>query len=78
MKKIKTVAIIGGGPAGGTLGALLAKSGYKVRIFHTDKRPPIIVGESLLPAVVPMLRTLGIEEEVKSFSVYKPQAPLDL
>jgi flavin-dependent dehydrogenase len=74
MKKIKTVAIIGGGPAGGTLGALLAKSGYKVGIFHTDKRPPIIVGESLLPAVVPMLRTLGIEDEVKSFSVYKPGA----
>jgi flavin-dependent dehydrogenase len=73
-KKIKSVAIIGGGPAGGSLGTLLAQKGYKVGIFHTDKRPPLIVGESLLPAVIPMLRQLGIEEEVKSFSIYKPGA----
>lgn len=73
-KTIKSVAIIGGGPAGGSLGTLLAQKGYKVGIFHTDKRPPLIVGESLLPAVVPMLQKLGIEDEVKSFSVYKPGA----
>jgi flavin-dependent dehydrogenase len=76
--KIKTVAIIGGGPAGATLGALLARKGYRVGICHTDKRPPLIVGESLLPAVVPMLRTLGIEEEVKGFSVHKPGATVCL
>ncbi len=73
-KNIKTVAIIGGGPAGGSLGTLLAQKGYKVGIFHTDKRPPLIVGESLLPAVIPMIRKLGIEDEVKSFSIYKPGA----
>ena len=77
-KKIETVAIIGGGPAGATLGTLLAKNGYKVGIFHTDKRPPLIVGESLLPAVVPIMRTLGIEEEVKAFSIYKPGATVCL
>jgi flavin-dependent dehydrogenase len=75
---IKTVAIIGGGPAGGALGNLLAQKGYKVGIFHTDKRPVLIVGESLLPAVVPMLRKLGIEEEVKGFSVRKPGATVCL
>ena len=58
-RKIETIAIIGGGPAGATLGALLAQKGYKAGIFHTDKRPPLIVGESLLPAVVPMLRKLA-------------------
>ncbi len=73
-KTIKTVAIIGGGPAGGTLGTLFAQKVYKVGIFHTDIRPPLIVGESLLPAVIPMLRKLGIEDEVKSFSIYKPGA----
>jgi flavin-dependent dehydrogenase len=77
-EKIKTVAIIGGGPAGATLGALLAQKGYKVGIFHTDKRPPLIVGESLLPAVVPMLRRLGVEDEVKAFSVHKPGATVCL
>ena len=76
--RIKSIAIIGGGPAGATLGNLLAKQGYQVGIFHTDKRPPLIVGESLLPAVVPMLRKLGIEEEVKSFSVHKPGATVCL
>jgi flavin-dependent dehydrogenase len=76
--KPNSIAIVGGGPAGATLGNLLARKGYRVGIFHTDKRPPLIVGESLLPAVVPMLRTLGIEDEVKSFSVYKPGATVCL
>jgi flavin-dependent dehydrogenase len=77
-RQIKTVAIIGGGPAGGALGALLAREGYKIVIYHTDKRPPLVVGESLLPAVVPMLQRLGIEDEVKSFSIYKPGATVCL
>jgi len=76
--KIKSIAIIGGGPAGATLGVLLAKRGYKVGLFHTNKRPPLIVGESLIPAVVPMLRALEIEDEVKSFSVHKPGATVCL
>ncbi len=77
-QQIKTIAILGGGPAGATVGALLAREGYRVAIFHTDKRPPLIVGESLLPAVVPMLRRLGIEDKVKSFSIYKPGATVCL
>jgi flavin-dependent dehydrogenase len=75
---MKTVAIIGGGPAGASLGALLAREGYKVAIYHTDKRPPLVVGESLLPAVVPMMQRLGVEEEVKAFSVFKPGATVCL
>ncbi len=77
-KQIRTIAILGGGPAGATVGALLARDGYRIAIFHTDKRPPLIVGESLLPAVVPMLRKLGIEDKVKSFSLYKPGATVCL
>ena len=76
--KPKSVAIIGGGPSGATLGTLLARGGYKTAIFHTAKRPPLIVGESLLPAVVPMLQKLGIEDEIKSFSTYKPGATVCL
>src|SRR5580658_3126876 len=75
---IKSIAIIGGGPAGATLGNLLAKKGYKVGIFHTDKRPPLIVGESLLPAVIPILRELGVEEQIRAFSVFKPGATVCL
>jgi flavin-dependent dehydrogenase len=71
---IRSVAILGGGPAGATLGALLARAGVDVTIFDGGKRPPLIVGESLVPAVVPFLRALGIEDEVASYSVFKPGA----
>ncbi len=63
--------ILGGGPAGATLGALLARRGARVSLFARGKRPQIIVGESLVPAVVPYLRALGVEEEVASYSVWK-------
>jgi len=33
-----------------------------------------VVGESLVPAVVPILRMLGVEDEVRAYSVYKPGA----
>ena len=58
-----SVAILGGGPAGSTLAALLARAGLDVTLFLRDKRPPIIVGESLVPSVVPYLRTLGVRSE---------------
>ncbi|MCB0662658.1 MAG: NAD(P)/FAD-dependent oxidoreductase [Saprospiraceae bacterium] len=74
----KTIAIIGGGPAGSTLATLLARKGHKVGIYHLPKRPPLIVGESLLPAVIPILRLLGVEEEIKSFSTFKPGATICL
>ena len=75
MKKvIKSVAIIGGGPSGCSLATLLKRKGYKVAVFYLEKRPEIIVGESLVPAIIPLLRELGVEDEVKSYSTYKPGA----
>ena len=71
MARIRRVAILGGGPAGSALATLLAQAGLKVVVFARSKRPPIIVGESLVPAVVPFLRRLGVEEEVASFSIWK-------
>lgn len=73
-KKIRTVAIVGGGPSGCALATLLKRKGFKVGVFYLEKRPEIIVGESLVPAIVPMLRELGVEEEVKNYSTYKPGA----
>ena len=66
------VAIVGGGPAGSTLAALLAMRGIKSIVFDDDKRPSLLVGESLLPTVVMLMRRLGIEDRVKAFSVHKP------
>ncbi len=76
------VAILGAGPAGASLAAYLAgdraRRGagpeFEVTLFDGGVRPPLVVGESLVPAVVPFLKHLGIEEEVASYSIYKPGA----
>ncbi len=73
-KPIRTVAIIGGGPTGSALAFHLSKAGIKVALFNKGTRPPLIVGESLVPATIPFLRELGIEEEVRDYSVFKPGA----
>ncbi len=70
-QRANRVVIIGGGPAGAAAGAKLARAGIDVVLFTRDKRPPIIVGESLVPAIVPFLRELGIEEEVAGYSIWK-------
>lgn len=41
-------------------------------VFDDDKRPDLLVGESLLPTVVNLMRRLGIEDRVKEFSQFKP------
>jgi flavin-dependent dehydrogenase len=76
--KINTVAILGGGPAASTLATLLARAGKRPVIFHVAKRSPLIVGESLVPAIVPLLRLLGVEEQIRGFSTYKPGATVNI
>ena len=68
---IQSVAILGGGPAGACLATFLRQAGVDVALFHRPKRPQLIVGESLVPAVVPYLARLGVEEEVASYSILK-------
>ena len=75
---IKSVAILGGGPAACTLAVLLARKKIRTAIFHLPKRAPLIVGESLVPAVIPILRLLGIEDEVRGYGLYKPGATINL
>lgn len=72
MKDGIEVAIIGAGPAGCTLAALLARRGIRTVVFDDDKRPGLLVGESLLPGVVTLMRRLGIEDRVRTFSQFKP------
>ncbi|MFN2427623.1 MAG: NAD(P)/FAD-dependent oxidoreductase [Candidatus Binatia bacterium] len=72
--KLRSVAILGGGPGGSALGAYLAKAGVKVVIFTQPKRPVIVIGESLVPAIVPILRELGVEQEVAGYSIRKTGA----
>ncbi len=66
------IAVIGGGPAGATLAFFLNRGGMDVALFDDRRRPDLIVGESLIPAVVPILQAMGLEEKVAAFSVQKP------
>ena len=74
MSTKKNIAIIGAGPASSTLAIRLCEADYNVAIFATFESAPILVGESLVPMIVPMLQTLGVEEEVAAYSIYKPGA----
>jgi flavin-dependent dehydrogenase len=68
------VAIVGGGPSGSALAILLSVLGADVTLFDDGRRPQLLVGESLIPAVVPILRKLGVEENTASFAQRKPGA----
>jgi flavin-dependent dehydrogenase len=68
MERLRTgVAIIGGGPAGSTVGTLLKK--YKpdleVAIFEREQFPRDHVGESQLPATTWILEEMGVWEKVE-------------
>lgn len=73
-RRVCSVAVIGDGPAGASLAAFLARGGARVGLFSGGRPPAPIVGESLLPAVIPILRELAIEDEVREYGEFKPGA----
>jgi flavin-dependent dehydrogenase len=66
------IALLGGGPSGSVAAALLSRRGHDVLLFDEEARPEMLVGESLVPGVIPILRRLGIEDQVAKIGVYKP------
>lgn len=65
------VLVIGGGPAGSTAAALLAERGYRVTLFEKARHPRFHIGESLLPASLPLLERLGVADAVKAIGMEK-------
>jgi len=59
------IIVIGGGPAGSCVSALLARQGLAVVLLERERFPRPHVGESLLPASIPILDDLGVLDEVK-------------
>jgi flavin-dependent dehydrogenase len=59
------VAVVGGGPAGATMSALVARAGLAVACFERERFPRFHVGESLLPANVPLFERLGVLETLE-------------
>jgi flavin-dependent dehydrogenase len=66
--------VIGGGPGGTTIAALLAEAGWRVLLLEKDEHPRFHIGESLLPGNLPILERLGVLEEVRALAVHKPGA----
>ena len=59
------IIVIGGGPAGACAGTLLARQGHPVVLLERERFPRDHVGESLLPASIPILQNLGVLDEVE-------------
>ncbi|WP_234484996.1 NAD(P)/FAD-dependent oxidoreductase [Noviherbaspirillum pedocola] len=65
------VLVIGGGPAGSTAAALLAGMNHRVTLIEKAHHPRFHIGESLLPANLPLLEKLGVAKEVEAIGMKK-------
>jgi flavin-dependent dehydrogenase len=65
------VIVVGGGPAGSAVSALLAKRGYEVLVLEREKFPRYHIGESLVPGILPVLDQLGLGDQIDRFGFVK-------
>src|SRR5271154_503548 len=65
------VLVVGGGPAGSTVAALLAQRGERVVLVEKEKHPRFHIGESLLPLNLPLIEQLGVGEEIRRIGMVK-------
>jgi flavin-dependent dehydrogenase len=65
------VLIIGGGPAGSTAATLLRERGHQVTLLEKARHPRFHIGESLLPANLPLFEQLGVAAEIRAIGMPK-------
>ena len=66
------VAVLGAGPAGSTIASRLARLGYRVQVFEASPFPRPHIGESLPASILPLLKELGVREEVETAGFLRP------
>lgn len=60
------VLVAGGGPAGATVAALLAKRGHRVLLLEREKFPRYHIGESLITGMLDVIAELGLTQRLDS------------
>ncbi len=65
MKDEYDVVVMGGGPAGCTVAAIVAEAGHSVLLVDRDTFPRFHIGESLMPEVYWPLKRLGLLGQMK-------------
>jgi len=63
------VVVVGGGPAGSTAATFLARQGLRVAVFEQEAFPRFHVGESLLPANLPIFDRLGCHHALQQIGL---------
>jgi flavin-dependent dehydrogenase len=66
MTAVYDCLVLGGGPAGSTVAALVAEAGYRTLVLERDRFPRFHVGESLLPEAYWTLKRLGVLERMQA------------
>jgi flavin-dependent dehydrogenase len=67
MNTLWDVVVVGAGPTGSACATFLARRGFRVLVLDAQHFPRFQVGESLLPACLPVLADLGVEIRPDTF-----------
>src|SRR5579875_929505 len=65
------VLVVGGGPGGSTIATLLARRGWRVTMAEKTSHPRFHIGESLLPANIPIFEEPGALEKLRALGRLK-------
>lgn len=60
------ILVIGAGPSGSVVSAILNKQNLKVLVVEKEEFPRFVIGESLLPACMGFMREAGLLDAVKA------------